>query len=327
MAEQTFVGDNPSLGKFLPQLLKTDSYLSSWSSPEAYSRYIKGLDPSKKWNNAGREPDTSGHYGTDTFEEALELGDKGWQEGVEKVYKLRDRINALNPIIKRPQQFGIAGTVPSVPRAVAGNPMNMRLPTDTVSRRKPVITIMSNMSANWGVNADMITNRASIVASLVDRIEAVGFGCEVVTLATSASGYGAKKFQAATMVTVKEAGQPVDVGRLAFGLGHVAMFRRLIFADWCGHPVNKSGLGSGLGSTCRIEMGELNQDNIFVLDEMGREAKLFANDEIAATEGLAFLIDSLKKQGCPAFTREKVHEDELVQEVVEEEPDYEDDWD
>lgn len=285
-------GDALYLERYVPGM----KYSSSWESPESFAKYIEGLSRKDAWHDSGWEK--SGDFsGSKCMEDTIAQARYGWPEGAAAATKIRDRVLAENPVRKEPIKYGMAGAFPNVPRAIAGDPMNMRVMDATTSKKKPVITLVSNMSCPWYVSAQTISNRAASVAAVVDQIEAAGYCCEVVAVATSQSS---KNSSVSTNVLVKASHQPVDIGRLAFGLGNSGMFRRMVFADW-GIDHANSHLGPSLGHCYDLVPSEHFRDqNIFFLPEM-RKSDDFETEAKCAKEGVAYLVGKLHEQGCPAF--------------------------
>jgi hypothetical protein len=252
------------------------------------------------------------------MEEAIGMARTGWPEGAERISRIRDYVNAMNPILKNPIKYGFAGTVPSVPRAVAGDPKSMRLPTPSAAKRRPIITLIHNMGAYSHVDAAMINNRSAVVAAIIDQIEAAGYCVEVLAISPcrgygKGSQYPSKKYgdvwRMCTTVMVKPSDQPTDIGRLAFGLGHTSMFRRFAFATRCLEPTAQQGLGRDMGSTLQLEPDpEHNWKGIYLLPSNNVRNDLFADEQVAAKEGAPWLVNELKKQGCPAFPGEPLEE-------------------
>lgn len=297
--DRKLLGDGLQLDHLLPKM----SYHSLWDSPEAYARYIETLNPSQSWNGPDAWTSTSEFYGqTKNMKETLSLCQNGWKEGAEKIEALRAYIKAANPRAPRLIRHGLAGATPNVPRAVAGNLFNMRQPGSSESRKKPVITLVANMSASCGIDSEMISNRAATLAAIIDEIEASGFSCEVIATAMSQGRAG---FRAATSVIVKPSHQPVDVMKLAFSLGHASFFRRMIFADWETQDVCQKGLGYGLG-TIRTEAYKRDQEAllekaIYMLPSNQERSEYFKDDVTAMEKGLPFILQHLKELGCPPF--------------------------
>ncbi len=287
------IGNAAELNDLIPDL----KWHSTWDTPEAFARYIASLDKEKAWSDSGWDGDEA-FTGTKSMEEALKLASGGWQEGAEHALKLQGDILAANPQLPKTVKYSMAGSIPNVPRAIAGNPINMKALDLSLSRRRPVLTILTAMHANWTISKAAISNRAAVVAAIIDMIEAAGYACEVIAFAPSI-GHETNEV-VSTSVIVKASTQPLDVARLAYGIGHASMFRRLIFADWGSAPMLKKILGSGLG-LCHYDVSKLQNTGIYVLPSVEKNRELFKDAPTSATEGLAFLIDKLRDQGCPAF--------------------------
>lgn len=275
---------------------------SYWNSPEALTRHVESLgNGTTNWNR-GAWTHGESFTGTKDMASAIKLCRDGWPQGAATVERLRDKINASNPVGQRMVRYDVAGAMPSIPRALSGNPLNMRRVDNAKLRRRPVLTLLSDMTANGGISQAAITNRAAVVAAVIDAIEAKGFACQVITFECS-SDCGIVQIVAAT---VKESYSPADVGRLAFGLGHASMFRRLSWAAFT-ENVFTSGLGSGLGAATAIDTAACNERGAYVLRTAGENEHAFKNEKDAAEKGLAWIVDSLREQGCPAFPKEESH--------------------
>lgn len=300
-------GDAGELRQVLPPPLEKykKSFRSYWSSPESFGRAVRAFDRKKAWHNSAWTGTGKDWYGTDTMEEALELAENGWQEGTQKVSRLQNRILAKNPIMLKRKKFSIAGAYPDVPRAISGNPLNMRVPDSTKASRRVVITFLSDMAASCAYGGDEFINRAAVVAALIDAVEAAGYACDVITFANSHNGYWGSdgSFNFCSCIQVKNSDQPVDVARLAFGMGHPAMFRRLVFAEKGAHDYNRD-LEDGLGCSADIDITGLAERNIFLIPSIRKADGAFETEEKAETDGLKFVINSLREQGFPLFGEE-----------------------
>ena len=306
-------GDAPWLQPLLPCKFDNASF---WSSPEKLARFVEEQGRDKAWYDCAWSTEDPEWSGSKSMDHTLSMAKSGWPEGAERVSRIRDYVNATNPIRKNPIRYGFAGSVPSVPRAVAGDPKSMRLPTDSKNKRKPVITLIHNMGAYSYVTADAINNRSAVVAAVIDQIEAAGFSVEVLAI-SPCTGWGVKSaypspiygeaWRMCTTVLIKPSDQPTDIGRLAFGLGQASMFRRLAFADRTLEPVCQKPLGSSMGSTMQLTPNpELTWKHVYLLPSNNVKLELFKDPAVAADQGSKWLINELKKQRCPAFPGEAV---------------------
>lgn len=296
--ETYYVGDAKEIGDYIPGR----SYHAAFSSLEAFTRHIEGLDEKQAWDKSGWEPGKS-FAGTENMADCLKLAKEGWHEGAETIERVRAKIQSVRPQLAQFVKYGIAGALPDVPRAVAGNILNMRMPQGALSRKRPVLTLISNMSCLGYIEQSVLTNRAAVVATLIDEIEAAGYACEVISTALS-YGCNDPSYRMAHSVIVKNSNQPVDIYRLAFGLGHASMFRRMVFADRGAEPMGKDKCGYGMGRSHGFEdfdCEELASKNVFTLTSANTCASNFQEEMDAATDGIDFLINDLKRQKCPAF--------------------------
>lgn len=284
--------------QYLETYFEDASYNSNWESPASLAKHIGSVDKSTVWDDAGWSREDSEHMGSKNMDETIEMARTGWPEGAKQVSKIREKVLARNPFRKQAVRYGIAGSTPNVPRAVSGNPMNMRMDDQARSLRRPTVTIIAQMGASWYIQPQRISNRAAAVAAIVDQIETAGYSCEVIAIAASYSG----EFKSVTATMIKQSHHPVDIGRLAFGLGQASMFRRLCFADRGSEPSCRESLGHGLGSTYTIEPREdWMIKHIYTLPPASVNHYLFEDEEKTATVGVKFLIGYLREQGCPAY--------------------------
>lgn len=332
------VGDAPNITRLIDindckdyyESYKTDypnrpTFRSSWSSPEAFAGHIQRMSGSSWYDGSVWKSMDKRFSGVDNLQEAIDMAFHGWKEGGALIEKTRGYIQALNPLSPKMVKYGIAGATPNVPRAIAGAILNMRVPEKKASMKKKTITIVYNMCESGYTDKAMVSNKAAVVAALIDEIEAKGFACEVIACATTST----REFRCLTSVCVKDSNQPVDVNRLAFSLGHSAMFRGLFFADWQGDDFCKTlGYGLGIISTTQATP-DANAEQIYTI-ESGSSKQInisnFKDIETAATKGLNQIVRALQMQGCPAFPKLKDHEDDLEKPEEDDEPEYENHW-
>jgi hypothetical protein len=292
-------GDNAGLESIIPMPAQDHVWLSYWSTPEALAAHAATLDRKAAWTDSAWDETRAKFFGTDSMSDAVKLCRDGWPDGAARAERLRDRINAANPTGPRVVRWDVAGAVASVPRALAGNPLNMRRVDSAKLRRKPVITLLSDVCASYDIKAASLNNRAAVVAAVVDAAEAAGFACEVVAFEKTNTNTLAQ----ICAVTVKESNAPADIGRMSYALGHASFFRRLTWAAFTCERFTE-GLGTGLGPVTTLDERVVNERNAYILPSANGFAESYFKDEdTAATRGLNFLINALRKQDCPAFPR------------------------
>jgi hypothetical protein len=313
-------GDAPYLQHLLP--CKFD-YASFWSSPEKLARYLEDKGINNAWSKCAWDTSDPEWYGSKSMDDTIRMARTGWPEGAQRVSRIRDYVNASNPMRKEPVRYAMVGSTPSVPRAVAGDPKSMRAPMSIASKRRPIITLIHNMGAYSHVTSAAINNRSAVVAAIIDQIEAAGFCVEVLAVSpvhgygartaypmTTGNTYSREAWRMCTTVLVKSSDQPTDIGRLAFGLGQTSMFRRLAFGDRCTEETAQVGLGGDMGSTIQLQPDpELSFKHIYLLPSNNVMTTLFEDEKVAASEGVAYIVNELRRQKCPAFPGESVEVD------------------
>ena len=275
---------------------------TGWSSMAAW---LEALESTEVKNNSWTQSPRVGNerWSGGSWAGAVRLCREGWPEGARRAALLRDKIEARHPIRTQLSTWSVAGAVPSVPRAVGGNPMNMRKPDPSRTNRRPVVTLCAQTNGTAQYDAEEFENRAAIVAAIVDVVEAAGYSTHVIGFAYS-SGPGDSGCTMA--ITLKEPGEPADIGRLAFGLGHPALFRRFGFAQYAAHRELKScGWGEGMGSTKPLSVSKVSDSYVIPGLQDPRMQGAFRSEKGAVEKGLPLMIRALKEQGCPAFPKEE----------------------
>lgn len=290
-------GDALEMHELLPKNEAGKQLVHCWSSPEALGTFVRSLDGGRNnWYNDCWDNDRN--RGFATMDLALAAAVDGWHEGADRARGLIEKIDVSHPMRHEPPKWSFSGSTPNVPMYLAGAPAHMKHTDMRRTRRKPVITLVSNMSVHWGIGPDVIERRAVVTAAVVDRIEDAGFACEVIGYAAS----GGQSVAWTVATRLKESSQPLDLARMVFGLGHPSMFRRLGFACATCHQITRP-LGGGLGTPHRPSTEErLSSRGVYLL--MHLNEREFASDDVAADVGLKNMISALQKQGCPAFKEE-----------------------
>lgn len=296
---EKYIGDAKDLDYILPKFSSENGnkYRSLWGSPEKFATHVKGL--SQQWGESDCwTSENEDFFGTKTFDQAVKMIEDGWKEGSDQIEDITRKISLRYPQRKKAIQYGIFGSVPDVARAVSGNPLNMKIVDLTKASRRSIVTLISNMSVAYYVGKDYFINRASVMAALIDIIESKGYACEVICYGATGGGWASSsKGTVLTAIRLKDSNQPLDLNRIAFGIGHPAMFRRLMFADWSGEK-ECAYLGHGLGTIQEFDTSLLKA-NTYIFPEVN--ADCFASEEIALDKGIDFCINSLRKQGFKGF--------------------------
>ena len=258
---------------------------------------IQKVDSMMDFINAARLPGTngtetasgevSGHRdeftATKNMEEALNLAEFGWKDGLDQIEKALDEINA-EPHVEPAPIFDVTGEAFNLDAVLQGQPEDMFFFMDQETNKPRVISLAFNFSHGCSITADQIMLRGAAIASAVNDIESAGirvelFAYKVTTKRTRSRGYSRTK----ALIKIKDADQPLELERLCFAAAHPAMLRRLWFrvAEQYGVREFKQRFGDCYGSSTdlhRAEYQELDLEN--VIDVRHED---FTPDEVKAT--------------------------------------------
>ena len=299
------IGDAQDMAEHFPAVqFRVAHVRHAFSSPETFADWLDKHGTRKAWLSMSKVESICGHHrcGGLDYRDSIRVALAGWTEGAEQAARLRDKITAANPHGPRLARWDVAGAYPNMARALAGNPLHMRRMDSARLKRRPVLTLVSHFGAMSSVDGDTMLRRAAVVAAIVDAVESAGYSSQVIAW-TASSHNGNSKTGAETACVLKDAGQPLDVARLAFGLGHPALLRRMTFAARAAMPSLRI-LGETMGRTHSdvTLTAEQNADGTFLIPAiqyLGEDN--FNSDDRAATRGLRAIIANLSRQGCPAF--------------------------
>lgn len=182
-------------------------------------------------------PKGSGKYAwfgdTVGMPDALTLARQGWVKGEKRVRDISARLfNSVAARIGReefvPDVTGLFFDVPSVVRGTPDAWFDIEI-REGEGRANRHVHIIYNIAVSHSVPEAVIVARGSAVAALIELLE---YGGCAVSLDVCDVAGGSHKTEPtwATFVRIKQAGQPLELARLAFAIAHPATPRRLFFS-------------------------------------------------------------------------------------------------
>jgi hypothetical protein len=165
-------------------------------------------------------------HGTPNMSAAINLARDAWRDGVQNAARVLEFLNLEHATARR-RSYAVAGGNVNVGRLLAGNPMHMIKRPKKPGRR--VITLFVENTASAYINAENLIVRAAVVAAIADILERQGYSCAIVSVTMQAmSSSGSPGAQ--TAVTLKHAGERLNIDDVVFALGHPSFLRRFNFA-------------------------------------------------------------------------------------------------
>jgi hypothetical protein len=198
---------------------------------------------------AGRTHPTEWNGGT-TFDEAIEMGHRGWAEAAPDADRLAQGITrqvlADRESIEWTFPRDVTGDTVDIGAYLSGVPECFITPMPvTTAAPARVVRLVIATGALSTVTADAMRNRGIAVVALIECIRRAGYSVELWAWAAATLHSGRQSHA----VLVQGADQPVNTGRIMFAFAHPSMHRRLMFAARHNAEVPASLRWEGYGGT------------------------------------------------------------------------------
>lgn len=163
--------------------------------------------------------------GVDSYEQALEYLENGYQPTVDKL-KTQIKANLQGQSKRTTFHNDIVGYAPIVPLAVMGVP-NAMINSRMKQIKAKVIDLYYDGTFNCGVDSSDIINTGAKVISVILELEQQGYRFNLYQI----QSYTDSTSSDILSVKLKDASQPIDLKRISFPLTHTGFFRVIGF-DW-----------------------------------------------------------------------------------------------
>ena len=171
--------------------------------------------------------------------EAYRMAREGWPEGVTRARGLSEALfDRVSTLLERfDTSYGVEPTgALDVARYLDAEPECWAQFTPVLVEGPGTrhLTLLMNQAVSAGIDVDTIIAKGAVAAALIDVLEVAGHRVKVVLGAACETA----EIYHATLVTIKEHEQPLDLDRLTFALAHPASFRVLMFSAWEHYPAD-----------------------------------------------------------------------------------------
>lgn len=248
--------------------IRTDFVIESYNSTADVVRDCKTRKITNRSFHDMQDGTLGGHSeswcGVDSYEQALQFLEEGYQPTVEKL-KAGIKANLQGNGKRIGFHNDIVGYAPIVPLAILGVPNSM-----INSRMKPikakVIDVYYNISSSAVTSSESIIQAGVKLLSAIITLEQQGYRFNLYAVQNYYSSGNCYMLK----VKVKDAMQPIDLKRISFPLTHTGFFRVIGF-DWyskCPEAKYISGYGRSI-------------DYVFDNEKMQKTAKeIFGNNAV-----------------------------------------------
>ena len=165
---------------------------------------------------------------TASYEQAMQMANEGWASAEADARKLSNAImRRVGSVVERDEElFDVEGQGIDIGLFNSGLPEHwVRYEQHFQEAPGPIVRIVFNAAASGGISTRSMISKGAAVAGLIECIELSGKSVELWMAIVISAGYEALELR----VKVKDAGQPLDMGRVMFALAHPSSLRRLGF--------------------------------------------------------------------------------------------------
>lgn len=220
----TFIGnDRKYFGKMNR---KNPRVFAGFASFNDMIEYVEKID-TRGWSGHRTDGWSSQYgndwYGSDNMSHAIRLARGGWSEGIRIAQRALEIIESEHVTVRK-AKYAVAGGRVNVGRMLAGQPMHMKLRTRQPGKKVVTLFVQTWMAAL--INAEQAAIRAASIAAMSDLLEHSGYSTEIVAVGTNfVNGCSCQ-----IAITLKHAGDPLNLADIVFACGHPSMLRRFYFA-------------------------------------------------------------------------------------------------
>lgn len=267
-----------------------------FSNLEAMITYIEKIPLSVKQTRkraSGWETDMPNWRGTRTMSEAIDTARNGWKSGVEQASEILELLQSDNAT-RRQRLHSVAGGRVNVGRLLSGEPKHMQRRAKQPGKR--IITLYVDCGMLSDVRGETAILRSACVAAIVDLLEQRQFSCEIVTAINTHDHSDRSASQ--LCVTVKHAGEKLNLNDLVFMLGHPSLQRRFHFA-LKGSADELHDIWSTMGATEDIipDARKLKPNEFFIPHATGRLQKRIVGETLR--EKAQCMLSQILPKGLP----------------------------
>ena len=270
----------------MPRIIEKagDVIVNEWSPDE----FTKAFEVPVYRANEGckvdrlREMSLSGgddyYGGITTLDQATQLLQGGWQNGAERLQRLRDELTP--PTVrsrKRRQTWSEEGDDLSVDRALVGSWDNAwRTARKQWTNQTQNIDLYAVFGGAWFLTAEQLFWQGATVVVIADLLEAAGYCVRIIGSSLARPTNPTEREICCTTVVVKDYSEPMRLDMIASVLCHSGVFRSYGFKALLSCPRDvSSGYGYYALTWSHVEaklkaIGEWDESSIHVTDAYSR---------------------------------------------------------
>lgn len=247
----------------------------------------------------GKARTASDRFAGCSFKQALELAENGWRTENGALNKLLEAVRErLADVIDFAWEraVDVSGAEPDIGRYLAGELECMFDDTPAIAPHKgKALTMIVDCTTTRRVTGEEIFKRGAAIIALVQTLTLMGLELEIWCDFTCDSRQERGE-RMVTLVRAHKAGDPLDMDKISYAVGHPSMLRRLWFAVMEGEDYQlKQRFGfyeyGGYGTPCGIHDGAEIVDASFTVSWGARTLTQIVESPVQ------WILDQLELQG------------------------------
>jgi len=176
--------------------------------------------------NESHETGSSYFYGTETYDEALDLIKRGYKDILPQIKSgVAENLKRTETRQRRRIENGVVGYAPNVPNAILGLPNSM-INVKSVPQKVKAISLVVGITENAGTGTEEFIKSGIAALGVVNSLELQGYRVNLKVACKVSRMDSERVF---CTVTVKNYRDHLDLQKLCFPLAHPSMFRRFGF--------------------------------------------------------------------------------------------------
>lgn len=166
-------------------------------------------------------------YGGISFKEALKRLLNGDEELAKDINNIK-----IDGIVAEKLTFkyinDIQGVVPNVPNFLMGLPQSMvRIQRTKIKSSQKILNLVFDISVSCTITKEEYMQVSKLFLDVIDKVEKMGYRCNLYVAGVSVSE--SEKFMNTFLIKLKNSNELFNRYKCSFVLGHMSMFRRIMF--------------------------------------------------------------------------------------------------
>lgn len=213
------------MNKDISKVDNIKEYMYYFDSITDTYRYI--MDNKKEIPSGASTLKRDKFYGGISFKEALKRLLNGDEELAKDINNIK-----IDGIVAEKLTFkyinDIQGVVPNVPNFLMGLPQSMvRMQRTKIKSSQKILNLVFDISVSCMITKEEYMQVSKLFLDVIDKVEKMGYRCNLYIAAVSVSE--SEKFMNTFLIKLKNSNELFNRYKCSFVLGHMSMFRRIMF--------------------------------------------------------------------------------------------------